>query len=97
MTLIGREGATRMSLVFYYQRLYDVDINFPISNLQVLNEGVSGETVYVSMATRLPKLLAHLLSWQRIDLVIILGGTNDLRKLDCSKYVNVAYEVPIFI
>merc|ERR1719354_98722 len=44
------------------------------------------------MATRLPKLLDRL-SWQRIDLVIIIGGTNDLRKLDCSKYVNVAYEI----
>ena len=58
---------------------------------EVINEGISGECVFTEMATRLPKVLHRY--HNNLDLVIILGGTNDLRKLDCDKKVNVAYEL----
>ena len=58
---------------------------------EVINEGISGECVYKEMAPRLPKLLDNYKS--RLDLIIILGGTNDLRKLDCLHKVNVGYEI----
>ena len=55
----------------------------------VINEGVSGECVFMEMATRLPELLKK----YKPNLVIILGGTNDLHKLDCKDEVNVFYEL----
>ena len=65
--------------------------SFNFTRFEVLNEGISGECVFITMATRLPKLLDRI--GDRIDLFIILGGTNDLYQLDCPKHVNVAYEL----
>ena len=47
----------------------------------IFNEGVSGECVYQQMSNRLPDLLNK---HKPLDLVIILGGTNDLHKHDCD-------------
>lgn len=61
------------------------------TRFEVINEGVSGECVYMEMATRLPHVLKQYA--KNLAVVIILGGTNDLRTLDCEKNVNVAYEL----
>lgn len=57
----------------------------------VINDGVSGECIYTEMATRLPLSLKQY--HRNLKLVIILGGTNDLRKLDCKNNLNLAYEI----
>ena len=64
---------------------------FNWTRFEVLNEGISGECVFTEMVTRLPKVLGRV--GNRVNLVIILGGTNDFHKLDCLKRVNVAHEV----
>eukprot|EP00794_Sanderia_malayensis_P008112 gene8112-8981_t len=47
----------------------------------VYNEGVSGECVFVSMLERMPHLLQK---YKPLDLVVILGGTNDLMHTNCT-------------
>ncbi|XP_066926349.1 uncharacterized protein [Clytia hemisphaerica] len=57
----------------------------------VVNEGISGECVHGEMTFRLPYALhAHS---AYLKLVIILGGTNDLMKVDCDKKVNLTAEI----
>lgn len=65
---------------------------FNWTRFEVLNEGISGECAFTEMVTRLPKVLDRI-GGDRVDLVIILGGTNDFHKLDCVNHVNVAHEV----
>ena len=65
--------------------------SFNGERFQVINEGMSGECAFVEMNTRLPVVLDSFIL--RFDLALVLGGTNDLRKLDCAKTINVAYEV----
>ena len=48
----------------------------------VYNEGVSGECVYQEMTGRMPLILQK---YKPLDLVIILGGTNDLNQMNCSE------------
>lgn len=61
------------------------------SRYQVINAGISGEFVFTEMVTRLPLALKEYKN--NLKLVIILGGTNDLRRLDCKHSVNLAYEI----
>ncbi|XP_002155278.3 uncharacterized protein LOC100201534 [Hydra vulgaris] len=65
--------------------------SFNGTRFQIINEGMSGECAFVEMNTRLPLVLDSYVL--RFDLALILGGTNDLRRLDCAKKINVAYEV----
>jgi len=46
------------------------------SNVQVINAGVSGEPVWKEMYSRLPKIIA---THKPIDILVIQGGTNDIR------------------
>lgn len=48
----------------------------------IYNEGISGECVYPEMVTRMPQLLQK---YKPLDLVIIIGGTNDLMHKNCTK------------
>ena len=68
-----------------------LNAHFNWTRFEVLNEGISGECVFTEMVTRLPKILARI--GNRVNLVIILGGTSDFHKLNCLKRVNVAHEV----
>ena len=47
------------------------------SNSQVINAGVSGETICKEMMDRLPKTLQNI-EKQSLDVLIIKGGTNDI-------------------
>ena len=58
---------------------------------QVINDGISGECVFMEMASRLPISIQE--NAQNLKLVIILGGTNDLLTLDCDNNVNLTKEI----
>ena len=48
----------------------------------IYNEGISGECVYPEMLNRMPQLLQK---YKPLDLVIIIGGTNDLMHKNCTE------------
>jgi len=61
------------------------------SRYDIVNEGISGQRVFDEMSARLPQSLrVHSVN---LKLVIILGGTNDLSRLDCENSVNLADEI----
>ena len=57
----------------------------------VVNDGISGECVFMEMSNRLPVSIQEYA--QNLKLVIILGGTNDLLTLDCDNNVNLTKEI----
>eukprot|EP00112_Aurelia_sp_Birch-Aquarium-sp1_P020721 Seg540.10 transcript_id=Seg540.10/GoldUCD/mRNA.D3Y31 product="hypothetical protein" protein_id=Seg540.10/GoldUCD/D3Y31 len=55
-------------------------------NVELINRGLSGETVHPEMVTRLPAILKR---ESPFNLAIILGGTNDLAFLSTAKKVGL--------
>ena len=58
---------------------------------QIVNDGISGQCVFMEMSSRLPISIQE--NSHNLKLVIILGGTNDLLTLDCDKNVNLTKEI----
>ena len=59
------------------------------SEIELISKGVGGERVHIEMYERLKRELR----FKRYDLVIILGGINDLVTLDCLNSINLFEEI----
>ena len=58
--------------------------------VQIISKGISGECVYQEMTTRLPKILKE---DPPFNLIIILGGTNDLSHLSHAKSTDLFMQI----
>ena len=58
--------------------------------VEVINHGINGECISLKMQKRLATDLEEL---PKLDLVIILGGTNDLLNLDCVRKLDLFQEI----
>ena len=64
---------------------------FNYTRFEVLNEGVSGKCAFKDLVKKLPKVLGR--EKKRVDLVIILGGCDDFRKLRCNRRRNIVDDI----